>query len=136
MVLALVASAVYSTGITAWEIANSHTEQKAQALEQLGKQLPKGKIIALAEAYGYPIMYYANRNVDFWPTSRYMEFFNQGQEAFAALFKQKTRGHDYFLVTNLQEFYRQNALRRYLYAHYPVALEGNSFILFDLRRPR
>ncbi len=134
VVAALVVSALYSTGITAWEIRNAHTEQKAQMLQTLGKRLPEGKIIALTEAYGYPLMYYANRNVDFWPTSRYMEFFSQGQAAFADLFKRKTRGHHYFLITDMEEFYRQNALRRYLYAHYPVVMEGDGYILFDLSR--
>ena len=135
LAVGLLAAVVYPVGITAWQMATCPCRQEAQTYIELGERLPEGKIVALTPAYGYPLMYYSNRTVDFWPTSRYQQVFDYSPEAFARLFSQRAGGHDYFLITDLAEFARQQALRHYLSTHYPIVMEGEGFILFDLRHP-
>ena len=135
LAVGLLAAVVYPVGITAWHMATCPCRQEAQTYAELGKRLPEGKIVALTPAYGYPLMYYSNRTVDFWPTSRYQQVFNYTPEAFEQLFARRAGGHDYFLITDLAEFARQQTLRHYLSSHYPIVMEGDGFILFDLRHP-
>ncbi len=137
LALGLLAAAVYPLGISYWQMKQCPCRQEAQTFTELGQVLPDdGAMIALTQAYGYPLMYYSNRAVDFWPTSRFQQVFNLSAEAFARLFAERTRGHAYFLVTDFTEFARQKALRHYLSTHYPVVREGQGFVLYDLRRPR
>ncbi len=133
----VLAAAVYPLGITVWQMQQCTCRQQAATFERLGQILPKdGAIVALTEAYGYPLMYYGNLTVDFWPTSRYQRVFDLSPAAFQRLFAERTHGHAYFLVTDFEEFARQKALRHYLSAHYPVVAEGEGYVLYDLRHPR
>ena len=135
LALGLLAAVIYPVGITAWEMSQCTCREEAETLTELGQILPRGSIVALTSAYGYPLMYYGNRPVDYWPTSRYQQVFNLDAAAFARQFAERTANHDYFLVTDFVEFARQKTLRYYLSSHYPVLLEGEGFLLYDLRHP-
>jgi hypothetical protein len=50
------------------------------------------------------------------------------------LFKEKTEGMDYFLVTAMSEFDAQPALKDYLFNHYQVE-SGDGYDLFNLHQP-
>ncbi len=133
----LLAAVVYPLGISYWQMQQCTCRQEAATFAQLGKTLPKdGPIVALTEAYGYPLMYYGNLTVDFWPTSRYQQVFDLSPDAFKRLFAERTSGHAYFLVTDFEEFARQKALRHYLSSHYPLVAEGEGYLLYDLRHPQ
>jgi len=135
LALGLLAAVIYPLGITAWEMSQCTCREEAETYVRLGQTLPPGKIVALTPAYGYPLMYYGNRPVDYWPTSRYQQVFNFDAEAFARQFAERTADHDYFLVTDFAEFARQSALRHYLSRHFPLLKEDDHFLLYDLRHP-
>ena len=132
---ALVVAVIYPLGITVWEASQCACQWRAAMYASLGKVLPEGRIVALTEAYGYPLMYYSDRPVDFWPTGRYRQVFALDGRSFARRFASETRGNDYFLVTDFAEFSRQPTLRHHLATHYPIVLQGEGFVLYDLRHP-
>ena len=132
LALGALAAVVYPLGITAWEAQQCTCRQEAATFRRLGAVLPRdGAIIALTPAYGYPLMYYANVSVSFWPTSRYQQAFSLSPDDIL----QKLRNFSYFLVTDFCEFDRQPTLRHYLATHYPILMEGEGFALYDLRHP-
>ncbi len=136
LALGLLAAVVYPLGITAWEMSQCTCREEAETYARLGQTLPEGRIAALTTAYGYPLMFYGNRPVDYWPTSRYQRVFHLDAEAFAQQFAERTAADDYFLVTDFAEFARQRALRHYLSQHFPLLMEADDFLLYDLRHPK
>ncbi len=135
--LLLSTALVYPAGISYWHLASVDYRAKAEAYRRIGQRLPRdGKIIALTEAYGWPLLYYGNVNVVRWPTQAHHALFGVWDEAFEQAFRERTRGFDYFLVTDFEEFWRQTPLRSYLYAHYPLVHQGGDYLLWDLRHPK
>jgi hypothetical protein len=41
----------------------------------------------------------------------------------------------YFLVTDFEEFNKQKELKERLSTSYPVYMEGNGYVIFDLKKP-
>ncbi len=114
---------------------------EAAAWRKMGEELPQdGQIIALTHDYGYRISYFGWRQVHIWPTTDELDMLAQratssGSEAvnFEQVFLKRTRGIDYFLVTRFDQLEAQSVLKTYLYEHYPVAAQGDGYLLFDLR---
>jgi hypothetical protein len=94
-------------------------------------------VIALTHDYGYRLNYWGFIQPTLWPTQGDLtvkELIGSSDPEFETLFKMKTEGKDYFLVTLLGELKSQPALSDYLFAHYPYQ-EGDGFYLFDLKHP-
>lgn len=107
--------------------------------EQIGTLLPpQGRIIALTQDYGYPLMYYGWRKVALWQTSGEQNLADlRGREKdFDSAFTNRIEGMDYFLVTAFNQFNSQTALKKTLYDHYPVIAEGKGYLIFDLTSPK
>jgi len=110
--------------------------------EDLGKRLPTdGNIIGLSEDYNTRIQYYGWRYVKQYPFKDDFDMsvlaggnFNPDKDNFG-FFLMLTEGMDYFLVTTLEEFDNQPYLERILYNYYPIVLQGERYVLFDLRKP-
>jgi hypothetical protein len=98
---------------------------------------PQGRIIALTQNYGYPLMYYGWRKVSLWQSSGEKELAElRGREKdFEVVFTNRLEGMDYFLVTALNQFETQQDLKKALYENYPLIAEGNGYLLFDLNHP-
>ncbi len=104
---------------------------------KMGRQLPKqGSIIGLTHDYGARIAYYGWRRVGIWPTSADFEFSAlQGRNQAASFeqeFDDRTQNYDYFLVTLFNELDKQPELAEKLYDDYPIAIDGDGYLLFDL----
>ncbi len=128
---------VYPAGITYWHLASVDYRAKAEVYRRMGETLPRdGKIMALTEAYGWPLLYYGNVNVVRWPTQAHHLLFGVWDESFERTFRERTQGFDYFLVTDFEEFWRQAPLRSYLFEHYPLIHQGGDYLLWDLRQPK
>jgi hypothetical protein len=85
-------------------------------------------LISLTTDYGYPLEYYGWQNTELWPSST--EYKKLDKE-FLELAKQKS----FFLITDFKELANQPDLLIYLRERFPVILEKNTFILFDLTKP-
>ncbi len=139
VVLLLLSTAwIYPVGITYWHLRSVDYRPKAEAYRRIGQSLPRdGKIMALTEGYGWPLLYHGDVfHVTRWPTQAHALLFGTWDRAFEDVFRERTRGYDYFLVTDFEEFWRQAPLRHYLYERYPLIHQGGDYLLWDLRRPK
>lgn len=105
---------------------------------KIGALLPaEGRIIALTQSYGYPLMYYGWRKVTLWQTSGEQELAAlRGREKdFETTFTNRLEGMDYFLVTALNQFEAQQDLKKALTEKYPLIAEGKGYLIFDLTQP-
>lgn len=94
---------------------------------------PKTKVIALTQDYGYRLMYFGWRKADLWPLVTPLAELKGQTLNVQQKFEELTVDKDYFLITAFNQLEQQPALKDIL-AHYPVAAEGDGFVLYDLRR--
>ncbi len=114
----------------------------------MGEKLPKdGRMIGLTHDYGDRLKYYGWRSVMMiWPSEGDLQLGEAGgkdQPAvstnagdFAGYFQDRVKGMDYFLVTLFGDLDKQPNLKAMLYDHYPIAQQGDGYVLFDLRHPK
>ncbi|MCS6906980.1 MAG: glycosyltransferase family 39 protein [Anaerolineales bacterium] len=133
---------VFVVAYPAWiSITTARAEDHRTAPQywaQIGALLPpEGKIIALTQSYGYPLMYYGWRKVTLWQSTGEQELaaLRRREKDFEAAFTNRLEGMDYFLVTALNQFEAQKELKKALYQRYPLIAEGNGYLIFDLRHP-
>lgn len=93
---------------------------------------PEADVIALTQDYGYRLMLFGWRKVDLWRLSTDLSEARGGQQN-ADDFLESTEGMEYFLVTAFGQFEKQPTLRKIL-AQYPIAAEGDGYVLYDLRK--
>ena len=91
-----------------------------------------GEVIALTQDYGYRLMLYGWRIVDLWPLATGLSETRNPGKNFAEDFTDLTAGKDYFLVTAFGQLDKQPGLKNILDT-YPIAIEGEGYILYDLR---
>lgn len=97
---------------------------------------PEDKIVALSQDYGYRLSFYGWRVVQPWKGTedlRYIQLRDSEVDSFAKRFAEFSTDYDYFIVTRMQEFRRQETLYNELYDHYPIVVEGGGYVIFDLR---
>ena len=139
--LFVVGTGLFLLGYQAWlaRTAILATDYYAESLGwvKMGRELPsEGSIIGLTHDYGTRIAYYGWRRVGVWPTSQDRVLFEiQGRGPSADIdeeFSVRTAGYDYFLVTLFGEFERQAELKAKLTEEYPLAIDGDGYLLFAL----
>jgi hypothetical protein len=94
-------------------------------------------VIALTQDYGGRLSYFGFVNPQIWSTTgdfRLSALSGSTNPDVVQLIKEKTAGMDYFLVTALNDFDAQPALKEYLLSHYSVD-QGDGYYLFDLHKP-
>ncbi|HAX69389.1 MAG TPA: hypothetical protein DCY14_07285, partial [Anaerolineae bacterium] len=100
---------------------------------EVGEAFPSdAKVIALTQDYGYRLMLYGWRQVDLWPLATGLSETRNPDRDFAEDFNDLTAGKDYFLVTAFGQLDKQPSLKKILDT-YPIANEGDGFVLYDLR---
>jgi hypothetical protein len=142
VIAALVISAGDAAIFARKEIHDVDYSQEPAFWKQLSDQLPNdGPMIGLLEDYNGRMNVYGWRYVAIYPYSYDFDMDRlSGREVDLTtdnweMFRTKTQGYDYFLVTLFSEFEAQPYLKNILYDHYPVVMEGERYILFDLRHP-
>ena len=108
---------------------------------RLGEALPKdGPIIALTHEYGYRLLYYGWTKVAMWPYLADLQFAELRGDAddrsFEQIFSERTAGARYFLVTHFGELDQQPELKAHLEDDFPIAVQGDGFVVYDLGRPQ
>jgi hypothetical protein len=97
----------------------------------------RSKVIALTHDYGYRLNYWGFIQPELWPTRGDLtvkQLIGSTDPEFETLYKMRTEGKDYFLVTLLGELEGQPDLSEYLFANYPYQ-QGDGYYLFDLKHP-
>lgn len=90
-------------------------------------------VIALTQDYGYRLMAFGWRKVDLWQLSTTLKEVRGGSIDAQKEFAQRTDGAEFFLVTAFGQYEKQPGLREIL-EKYPVAAQGEGYILYDIRR--
>ncbi len=136
--VAVAAGVVYATAASVRELRAKDYRAEPTFWKSLVEQLPEGRYIGLLQDFGFRMNYYGGRGMDVWPTAAILElqrvWKGEPQDAHR-LFREKTEGYDYFLVTAMGQWEQQPALREILTRCYPVVVEGEGFLVFDLRHP-
>ncbi len=102
--------------------------------KQVGDVIPANTdVIALTQDYGYRLMLFGWRKVSLWPLSTGLSEARGGTQDSAGDFADLTAGKEYFLVTASGQLEKQPGLKKIL-AQYPIAAEGDGYVLFDLRK--
>ncbi len=133
----VIAAVIYPAWLDRNMVLETQTTADYRAWEIMGEELPRdGAIIALTHDYGNYLAYYAFRKVDLWPYTEDLQvqaYRGSGKVTdFQAYFDQLTAGHKYFLVTQFAQLDAQPELKDILSIHYPLAREGDGYVLYDL----
>jgi len=89
-------------------------------------------VIALTQDYGYRLMLFGWRKVSLWPLSTDLSEVRNGEQD-ASGFADLTADNEYFLVTAFNQLDKQPDLKKIL-EQYPIVVEGEGYILYDLRK--
>jgi hypothetical protein len=105
--------------------------------EQIGQAIPANSdVIGLTQDYGYRLMFYGWRKITLWPLSTQLSEVRGGSKDAQSKFEDLTTGEDYFLVTAFGQLDKQPELKQILAEDYPVAAQGDGYILYDLQHPK
>ncbi len=99
-------------------------------LQTVADALPQqGTAIGLVEADGLALSYYDGVSVRAWRESDT----KYSQSDFEHYFGEQAAGVDYFVVTLLGQFNKMPMLHDLLVENFPLLVEGDGFLIFDLR---
>lgn len=123
-------------------VLNQNYRKEPIPWQIMGEELPdNGAIIGLTHDYGNRLKYYGWRTImRIWPSQADIQLTEaaggQRIDDFEPYFRDQTAGMDYFLVTLFGDLEAQPLLKETLYSKYPIAQEGDGYVLFDLRNPK
>jgi 4-amino-4-deoxy-L-arabinose transferase-like glycosyltransferase len=131
---------IFAAGFQLWdtrvELARRDYHEEIKGWERMGRELPKdGEIIALTHSYGFRLKYYGWIETIIWPNVSDIEMgqlAGGGDFDYPREFEDRTRGVDYFLVTNFAELESQSSLKEILYRIDPDPFKGDGYRLFRL----
>ena len=125
-----------------WDVRNQMKavdyRPEAAMWAEIGDQIgDKASVIALTQNYGSRLEYWGWRSSDAWPFVGDAGYANVrgGLLSFDDLFDRRATKMTYFLVTDFDELDRQPALKERLLSVYPVAFEGDGYLIFDMQNP-
>ena len=104
---------------------------------EIASYLPSdSKTIALTQDYGFRLMYYGWRKVTLWPNRGEIKLsvLRNSAKDFDEYFAKKTSDKGYFLITAFRQFDDQPELKSILNENYPIKIQGQGYIVFDLQQ--
>lgn len=130
----------YSIFMSRKNIVAYDFRQEPKKWEELGAQLP-GRVIGLTDDYNMRLAYFGNKVI-----TGYMHYYDWAMVEMAGgefdvnspnleFFQSKVKDYDYFVVTLFNEFDLQPYLKDVLYNNYPIYLQSDWYIVFDLQHP-
>ncbi|HLO32121.1 MAG TPA: glycosyltransferase family 39 protein [Anaerolineales bacterium] len=133
---------IYGLFSVIWSVRNQMKavdyRPEAAMWAEIGEQFDEGaRVIALTQDYGSRLQYWGWRTASTWPYVGDIGYANlrEGAFSFDDLFNRYSSKMSYFLVTDFDEFDRQPELKERLFKSYRVSLEGDGYLIFDLKNP-
>ncbi|MBN2115876.1 MAG: glycosyltransferase family 39 protein [Anaerolineales bacterium] len=133
---------IYGLFSVLWDVRNQmkavdYRPEAAMWVEIGGQFDDEARVIALTQDYGSRLQYWGWRRFSTWPYGGDAAYANirRGVFTFEDLFNRYSSKMSYFLVTDFDEFNRQSQLKERLFSSYPVYLEGDGYLIFDLKHP-
>lgn len=95
---------------------------------------PQDAIVSIAEDYSGRLSYWGWLNVTNWFSASDFALRAAAGNTIdlKAYFNEQTRDKDYFLITDFEEFNRQPQIRQWLADQYPVFVQGEGYLVYDL----
>ncbi|MBW6473434.1 MAG: glycosyltransferase family 39 protein [Anaerolineaceae bacterium] len=125
----------------AWDVrvtlARNNYDNEVKFWENMsGVFEPDDRVIGITQDYGYRLNYWSWTGIENWmSTSDFSVRELAGQEFdLQSLFKEQTKGMDYFLVTQMSELNNQPEIREMLFENYQIREETGDYIIFDLNQ--
>jgi hypothetical protein len=125
-----------------WDVRNQMKavdyRPEAAMWAKIATEIGEGtSVIALTQNYGSRLEYWGLRGSDDWPFVGDAGYVNAQGDAlsFDDFFNRRALKMTYFLVTDFDELDRQPALKERLFSSYPIAFEGDDYLIFDLQSP-
>jgi len=97
----------------------------------------ESKVVTLSQDYGNRIAYYGWIKPKDWKAFRKNDqtpILDGGMDPFEEYFREFTAEFDYFIITRIKEFQRQEQLFDFLYESFDIFEEGGGYIIFDLNK--
>jgi Dolichyl-phosphate-mannose-protein mannosyltransferase len=133
---------LYGLFSVVWDVRNQMKavdyRPEAAMWQQIGEKFDENaRVIALTQDYGSRLQYWGWRTVSTWPYVGDVGYANMrgGVFSFDDLFNKYSSKMSYFLVTDFDQLEQQPELKERLVSSYPVAVQGNGYLLFDLKNP-
>jgi hypothetical protein len=141
---ALIAILLYS-GFLQSNFVERQTDYRSEPekWKMIGESLPaNGNFIGITPDYNTRINYYGWKYVSYWVLNADVEMNilsggnnDWNDPVWQDIFKERTQGMDYFIVSDFEEFDKQPMLKKILYENYLYST-GAGYILFDLNAKR
>jgi hypothetical protein len=102
--------------------------------DKLGRSTP---VIGLTQDYGNRLAYWGWKSTEQWPTTGDQNLRELAGKAksFDEIFTERVAGMQYFLITNFNQYNKQEDLKNKLSSTYPVLDQTPDYIIFDLQHP-
>ena len=97
----------------------------------------ESKVVTLSQDYGNRIAYYGWIKPKDWKAFKNNDqtpILESGMDPFEEYFREFTEEFDYFIITRIKEFQRQEQLFDFLYENFDIFEEGGGYIIFDLNK--
>jgi hypothetical protein len=99
---------------------------------KIGELTRDESVIGLVQDYGAPLEYWGWRTIPTWPYSGDLKFMLGEGVPTKKIFQDYSSRKDLFLVTDFEELRRQPELKTML-DKYPILMQGDGFVIYDLR---
>jgi len=102
----------------------------------IGETVRGRRVVALAEDYAMPLVYWGWTAATNWPDSSDIEYhaLRGGGQTFEKYFDRLTKNKDLFLVTDLADLKRQPDLQARL-SRFALFAQGDGYLIYDLASP-
>ncbi|MBV6395874.1 MAG: hypothetical protein HFACDABA_01461 [Anaerolineales bacterium] len=102
----------------------------------IGETVRGHRVVALAEDYAMPFVYWGWTATTNWPDSSDIEYhaLRGGGQTFEKYFDRLTKNKDLFLVTDLADLKRQPDLQARL-SGFAIFAQGDGYLIYDLANP-
>jgi len=97
----------------------------------------ESKVVVLSQDYGNRISYFGWIKPKPWKDGDNIDqspHLNSEMDPFEEYFREYTAGFDYFVITRINEFHRQEQLHDLLYEKFDIFEEGGGYIIFNLNK--
>jgi len=138
---AVYAILLYGLFSVLWDVRNQMKvvdyRPEAEMWAEIGDHCSgEARVIALTQDYGSRLQYWGWQTVQTWPYVGDSGYANirGGVFSFDDLFSRYSSKMNYFLVTDFEEYNKQSELKERLSNSYPVYLEGDGYLIFDLKK--
>lgn len=133
---------LFGVGSAMWnvrvELVKKDYRAEPQVWAELGDKLGHTTpVLGLTQDYGNRLAYWGWQRIEAWPTTgdQNLRELAGKVKTFDEIFTERVEGKDYFVVTNFNQFDRQQELKDKLFSTYPILEETSEYIIFDLHHP-